>query len=292
MFPITLSQDKDVPLYRQLCDALREAIVSGRLKVGQQLPSQRDLAEYLDLGRNTVLRSYDELLSQGYLQSATGMGTFVSDNIPNIVKKTTQSAHISNSGDESFLSRYGQWLLQDETQDLNPTECAEVNYGACPADQLPIRQWRQILLKQCREHDISKISYVTEPFGYPPLREAIASYLRRARAVNCDAEQVVLFNGTQHALNVLSRVLIDADDLIGVENPGFCDARHSFLAQRARLYPVSVDEKGIVTDELLPLTERLKILHITPCHQDPTGVSLSSDRRPVLLDWARRTGAC
>lgn len=285
-FPITLSPDSRVPLYRQLCDALREAIVSGRLRPGQQLPSQRDYAQYLGLSRNTVLRSYEELLSQGYLQSSTGMGTFVAHDQPAPVKREKLAADVDEADETPALSRYGHWLLQDEVIERGPIETVQMNFGASPPDCLPIKQWRKILLKHCRDQDMSQICYQTEPFGYPPLREAIASYLRRVRSVRCDVDQVVLFHGTHHALNIISRVLIDADDLVSVENPGFCDARQAFLAQRARLYPISIDEFGLVTDELLHLSETPKLISVSPCHQDPTGVTMSEERRRTLLQWA------
>src|SRR5262249_47799191 len=128
--------------------------------------------------------------------------------------------------------------------------------------------------------------------GYGPLREAIAGYLRHARAVKCDADQVVIENGAQQAIDLIAKLLIDRGDQVAIENPGYLGARRGFLAHGAELLPAPVDESGIVVDALNSRSKSgLKLVYVTPSHQFPTGVTLTLPRRLDLLCWAEKTGA-
>lgn len=288
-FPITLKEDANQPLYRQLCDALRESISSGRLKPGDFLPSTRKLADMLAISRVTVVRSYEELMSQGYLEAAPGSGTLVSRHLPFDDKATPPPDTVDADSTRSQLSGYGRWLMQGDDEEYASTVFPELNYGAPPLECLPLKEWRSLLSKYSRVQDSASLIYEMDPFGYLPLREALASFLKRSRAVNCEADQVALFTGAQHALNLISRVLIDPGNVVALENCGFCDARQAFLAHKASLYPVSVDSEGMVVEELKRIETKPRLVHVSPRHNTPTSVTLSTDRRKQLIDWATRT---
>ena len=123
------------------------------------------------------------------------------------------------------------------------------------------------------------------------MREAIARYLSRSRAVNCESDHVLIVNGTQQALYLIMRLLLEPHDVIALEDPGYLSARLIFLNQNAKLLPVAVDESGLVVKDLAYSTEQIRLVYVTPSHQFPTGAILSLPRRLELLAWAQETGA-
>lgn len=134
--------------------------------------------------------------------------------------------------------------------------------------------------------------YASDSAGYQPLREAIARYLVQSRAVQCDADQVIIVSGSQQALDLVTRVLVDRGDEVAIENPGYLDARRIFLAQGAKLSPIPVDESGVVVEHLSTRSAaHIKLIYVTPSHQFPTGAVLSLPRRLELLAWATQAGA-
>jgi len=136
------------------------------------------------------------------------------------------------------------------------------------------------------------LDYSTEANGYQPLREAITHYLTRSRAVNCQPEQILISNGTQQALDLILRLLIEPGETIAIENPGYLSARIIFETQGANILPISVDNSGLIVQELANSTEKnIRLIYVTPSHQFPTGAILSLPRRLELLNWAQQSGA-
>jgi GntR family transcriptional regulator/MocR family aminotransferase len=298
---ITLDQRSLAPLNRQLYEELRKAILFGRLKPGERVPSTRALAKSLGVSRTTVTQSYEQLLSEGYLRAATGSGTFVGCQLPDELLKTAPietsrpAAKARQTGSTSSfkLSRYGKSLT--DTVPFEPPEPdmpIHFKSGRPALEEFPLQQWRRLMLRHCRTNDPSLLDYAPDSQGHEPLREAIANYLRRARAAQCDAGQVIVVNGSQQALDLIAKVLIDRGDQVALENPGYLGARRAFLAQGARLLPTPVDESGIVVEKLPVKTkDEVKLVYVTPSHQFPTGATLSLPRRLDLLAWAEKSGA-
>jgi GntR family transcriptional regulator/MocR family aminotransferase len=302
---ITLDQRSMAPLNRQLYEELRKAILFGRLKPGERVPSTRALAKSLGVSRTTVTQSYEQLLSEGYLRAATGSGTFVGCQLPDELLKTAPvetSRPAAQSGQarstSSFkLSSYGESLT--DTVPFEPPELdlpIHFKSGRPALEEFHLQQWRRLMLRHCRTNDPSLLDYAADSQGHEPLREAIASYLRRARAAQCDAGQVIIVNGSQQALDLIAKILIDRGDQVALENPGYLGARRAFLAQGSRLLPTPVDESGIVVEKLpakslLKSKDGVKLVYVTPSHQFPTGATLTLSRRLDLLAWAEKSGA-
>lgn len=288
-FVITIDSQADLPLYRQVYEELRRAILSGRLAPGQKLPSTRYLAQSLSISRATVTQGYEQLLSEGYLETATGSGTFVCRRLPDDlldaapIESTPQVA-----GSAISLSAYGVSLTERSLFRLREPEAQiSFSYGRPAFDKLPLDLWRKLLSRYCHaNYDV--LDYTNNSMGYQPLREAIAAYLSRSRAVKCSAEQIIIIGGSQQGLDLITRLLIDRGDWVAVEEPGYLGARRAFLAQGACLFPVSVDESGLLVDSL---TTNIKLIYVTPSHQFPTGALLSLPRRLELLAWAQKSGA-
>jgi GntR family transcriptional regulator/MocR family aminotransferase len=146
------------------------------------------------------------------------------------------------------------------------------------------------LNKSARFQDSSLFEYTSDPFGLPELREAIAGYLIRSRSVKCTPDQIAVFSGAQSAIDLIGRMLLDAGDTAAVENPGFPGARRSFMTHDVKVVPIPVDGHGLQVEILNQRTDKIKLVYVTPSHQDPTGTVMSLPRRLELLKWAERTG--
>src|SRR5882672_3186960 len=240
---ITLDQRSATPLHKQLYDELRRAILTGRLKPGERVPSTRGLSLSLGVSRTTVTQSYEQLLSEGYLRATTGSGTFVGCELPDELLKTLpvekfrlasllRETESQETRRQIELSCYGASIADDGPFDVCQLADGPINFSSCrPAlNEFPLREWRRLTLKHYRAKDQSMLNYTGVSPGYEPLREAIAGYLRHARAVKCDADQVVIVNGAQQALDLIAKVLINRGDRVAIENPGYMGARRVFLA--------------------------------------------------------------
>jgi GntR family transcriptional regulator / MocR family aminotransferase len=293
---ISLPQESTAPVYKQVSDALREAILSGRLKPGDKLPSTRELSDFLRISRFTVMRSYEELVSQGYILSNSGSGSFVNPHL-SLELLTEQKARDRRQEDEADsesvkLSDFGHRVMNSpEIESAFVELFAELNYGAPTLGALPLTSWRKALNHSSRFEGDEELIYENDPFGYMQLREAIASYLARSRSVKCTADRVAIFSGAQSAIDLIGRLLLNRGDLVALENPGFPGARRSMLMHGCALLPLRVDQDGVVVDDLENFTEGIKLVYITPSHQCPTGAVMSIGRRMQLLNWAQRSGA-
>lgn len=286
-FAIALDAQSALPLHQQLYEALRQAILSGRLAPRQKLPSTRALAQLLQISRATVTQSYDRLLSEGYLDTIVGSGTYVCAQLPDdLLHSAPVAAPTDADPTPLLLSCYGDRLAEMPIR-LQPDPDLPISfrYGHPALRQFPIGLWRQLLSRVCRS-SLDWMDYARDLQGYLPLRQAIADYLARARAVQCHPDQIILTNGTQQALDLVMRLLIDPGTDLALEDPGYLSARRVFLSHGATLHPVPVDASGLMVEKLahLPVTPRL--VYVTPSHQFPTGSILSLARRLELLAWA------
>ncbi|GAB1539931.1 PLP-dependent aminotransferase family protein [Scytonema sp. NUACC21] len=293
-FAITLNSNSPIPLHQQLYEELRQAILTGRLLPGGRIPSTRQLAKSLGISRTTVTQTYDRLLSEGYIETVVGSGTFVCSQLPDdLLHSTPIQSPEKITRPPVKLSKYGIGLLQIENVPRVPEPELLINfrYGRPAFDQFPIKLWRKLLSRySCSNSEW--LDYSTDVLGYQPLRQAISQYLSRSRAVNCAPDQVLIVNGTQQALDLIMRLFLEPGDVIALEDPGYLSARLIFETQGAKLLPVSVDEFGLVVEDLATYAqEQIRLVYVTPSHQFPTGAILSLPRRLELLTWAQQTGA-
>jgi GntR family transcriptional regulator / MocR family aminotransferase len=287
---VSLDESLSLPLYRQLYEGLREAILSGRLRPGQRLPSTRALARDLSVSRNTVSLCYAELEAEGYLSGRHGSGTYVSRELPD---EAVQWAPIPAGFDGAPPSPgrvangpAARWVGPRRV-DRRPPLSIDFNPGQGAWDAFPREVWSRLLARRWRGGWREAMDY-GDPGGYRPLREQVAAYLARSRAVRCTPDQVVIVNGTQQALDLLARMLLRPGDAVAVEDPGYLAARQVFASYSARLIPVPVDGEGMVVSGLARSGARLAV--VTPSHQFPTGATMSLPRRLSLLRWARSEG--
>jgi GntR family transcriptional regulator/MocR family aminotransferase len=288
--PIELDASSSIPLHRQLYEGLRGAILCAQVAPGTRLPSTRALAEALGVSRSTIISSFAQLHSEGYLQATTGSGTFVSDELPE--EPLLRAEHnVARSRASIRLSTYGASLREAGPLEA-PRQSGLIDFrdGRPALDAFPHAEWRRALAAAARGEG-PLLDYSPDPAGYLPLREAIAAYLGRARGIVCTGRDVTIVNGSQQAIDLVARVLIEPGDVVGLEEPGYLGAQRTFAAHGADLRAVAVDRDGIRIDALERHAEGARLVYVTPSHQFPLGVVLSSPRRRALLAWAERNGA-
>ena len=274
------------PLFRQIYHGLREAILSGAFSSGEKLPSTRDLADQLKVSRTVALLAYDQLLAEGFAVGRGGSGTYVANGIAVEHRAPTESAGTPR------LSRFGSAAVASWPRVNVPARTTrrlrcDFAYGRSDVETFPFETWRRTLLRCARRAPVSDLDYGTAS-GHPALREAICAHLRRSRAVVTDAAQVIVVNGSQQALDLIARVLLERGDRVAIEDPGYQGTREVLRAAGARCVAVPVDDDGLRT---AALPARARLAFVTPSHQFPTGATLTLPRRIELLAWAKRTNA-
>ncbi len=272
---LSIDRSSGVPLHRQIYDGLRRAILDGLLRPGQRVPSTRALALELDVSRLPVLTAYDQLLHECYLDGRVGSGTFVSATLPDDLLRSPPTAR-PRARPPGPLPR-----VRDQGG-LGPFRMS------LPAlDQFPHAVWARLVARHAHALTREQMAY-GDPAGVVALRAAIAEHLRAARAVRCEADQVLVMSGSQAALRLATAALLVRGDRVAVEEPGYPGARDALSAGGAELVPVPVDGEGISVTSLRRRGARVRAVHVTPSHQYPLGTSMTAPRRLALLDWASR----
>jgi GntR family transcriptional regulator/MocR family aminotransferase len=281
---IPFDRSSPVPFYLQIYEGVRAAITSGRLIPGQRLPSTRTLAEELQISRYPVFSAFDQLLQEGYLDGKVGSGTFVRYNIPDEVSRPIGARRPPQHTARTPVLEQTESDESRRTSDIGP-----LAVGSPALDRFP----SEIFGRLIRRHATAPPDLLAygDPAGYGPLRGAIAEYLRTARAVDCDAGQVLIVSGSQMGLMIAALALTKTESAVGVEEPGYPGARQALCTAGATVIPVAVDKEGIDVAALARLDLPVSLVHITPSHQYPLGMSMGLARRLELLRWAARANA-
>ncbi|HEV8191957.1 MAG TPA: PLP-dependent aminotransferase family protein, partial [Ktedonobacterales bacterium] len=308
-------------LTRQIYAQLRSAILSGRLRAGDRIPPSRVLAQDLDVARLTVATAYEWLQAEGFVYGRVGAGTFVSsvfdgqtDLEENYTHAKTQEQPTSvalpfperRQAPPVPLSTWARRIATLPFISVDSAESAPYNFAASigAADAFPWARWRRIVGSQdpldpvasyrlqVRERATRLGSWNTL-LGPPETRSAVASWLRRSRAVRCEPDQVLIAGSVQQMLALLARLLVEPGQRLLVEDPSYTGFHAAFLAEGALLQGIPVDGSGLRVDALpepspASAATAARLAIVTPSHQYPTGVTLTLERRVALLEWARR----
>ena len=326
-----LPLDGTGPVYGQIYRAIREAILSGRVAAGTRLPTTRALAAELEVSRNTVVSAFEPLQAEGYVVSRVGAGTFVAPQVGSDGEGIAAGAPPRAAGSCSFrderprhrdgalknsatgpsrkettesgsgvplrLSRFGRTLESSQPRTLYDELVSRsqpaIDFRPCVPDleRLPYEDWRRHLVRTAHHAPADEFDYA-DPSGHPALREAIAGYLGRARGVLCDASEIVVVGGVAQALDLATRIFVDAGDAVLLEDPHYLGARRTFEAAGAAIMRAPVDGEGVDPERISQEDRnRCRLAYVTPSHQYPTGVILSLARRLELLRWADESNA-
>ena len=283
-----LRQRDSMPLHRQLYEAMRRALLDGKLSAGDRLPSSRELTQDLQLSRNTVVAALNQLTVEGYLESRVGSGTYVSDMLARSSRRAgIQPGPPHANRDGAGLSQRGTGLAH--TFCASQLEVQPFTPGLADFSAFPVQLWQRLQNKHWRMTypDMLDYSYAG---GHAPLRRAVADYLRVFRSVPVTPEQVIITSGTQQSLELCAQLLSDHGDTVWLEDPAYWGAVKAFMATGLQRHPIVVDAQGMApaaADQLHPP----RLIYTTPSHQYPTGAVMSLARRQQLLAMARSHNA-
>jgi GntR family transcriptional regulator/MocR family aminotransferase len=277
-----LELDKRGTLYEQIARALKLEIRAGRIATGSKLPSTRTLACALGVSRKCVLQAYDLLCAEELAVAREGSGTRVG-NLAFASRPQTRATGVATS---RYAVR-GRALPSAALDGAHPSGRPryDLRYGEPFVDGALFHTWRRKLAAAA----LRAVPSYPMAGGYLPLRRAIADYLGRRRGIACDCSDILIVGGTQQALTLIERVLLNPGDRVVVEDPHYQLALHSLLAHGARVASVRTDQDGLVVDELPRDPTRLVL--VSPAHQFPSGVVMTPARRLKLLQWAARAGS-
>ncbi|BCO28247.1 HTH-type transcriptional regulatory protein GabR [Rhodoferax lithotrophicus] len=271
---------------------LRRAMEQGTFKPGTRLPASREQARTLGVSRNSVLWAMERLQSEGYVLARVGDGSYMADDLgalhpsarqPSPQRPARAALHPPIS---ASLSQRGQ-LIADTVLRWNPPLQAAVPFriGAPEVVTFPFGVWDRLARQVSKAQRMAQAQYL-DPAGAPALREAIAQWLWASRGIRCEAAQVLVCSGSQQAIDLIGRLLLDVGDEALVEDPGYPGIRASLAGHGVTVRPVPVDDEGFVVEQAATRWPAARLAVVTPTSQFPTGVRMSLKRRLALLDWA------
>lgn len=286
---IQLSFRSKISLQAQIRELLVAAILDGHLPVGVALPSTRVLAEQLGVARNTVALAYELLVNDGYLLTRSRSGHFVN---PEILAGRAQMATTGASSERPARVEWPQRFRIAPSSQRNIVKRRDWQtfrypfiYGQFDPTLMPIAGWRE-----CSNQALS----VSEIRGWaadlidgddPLLLEQIQARLLARRGVWATPDEILVTVGAQHALFLLATLLVGPDTVVGVENPGYPDARNIFASRTNAAIGLPLDGSGLA---LSPALERCEYVYVTPSHQCPTTITMPLARRQALVHWAEQ----
>lgn len=258
---------------------LRDAIVAGRLAGGVALPSTRDLADRANVSRNTVLLAYARLRDDGLVETQRGAGTFVRAGL------ARPMAHPKRA---TALRARAVWDEVPDAVDVAALGCdVELTPGLPDSVHFPFAAWRARIAREFHPAAMGP-GAPSDPAGHARLRAELVRHFALSRAVRATPDEVVVTNGSQQAVDLIARVLLEPGDVVAVEDPGYPLPRRALQAHGCRVVGVPVDSDGLIVDSL---PRQAKLVLVTPSHQYPLGMPMSPARRRALVAWAERVGA-
>ena len=290
LHPWRVDPTADAPLFRQVYLQVREAVLARTLAPGARLPSSRGLAARLGVSRTSVVSAYDQLIAEGWLTARVGSGAFVSQDLPEPFAASPRPAGNSRAVGPRFAPDRSRPFGPIIPTDQPSLDDQPFTSGRCMMDERAQDAWRRASLRAVRAMGPADFGY-TDPRGLPELRSAVCDYMRAARAVRCDPDQVIITSGTQHAIDIAVRALLRPGDQVWVEDPSYPMTYRGLAHCGLKPSPAPVDEHGVLVAAGIAKAPRARAAVVTPSHQYPTGAVLSMARRLELLAWAAQTGA-
>jgi GntR family transcriptional regulator/MocR family aminotransferase len=272
---IGLDRSSGAPLIRQIYDELRTRILNKELRSGEKLPSTRRLAEDLKVSRNVVLEAYEQLLAEGYLESAGGSGTYVAKG----------AAFETNAGQYVYETEY-----EDDQDEQNAGGGTEIDFesGVPDLSLFPKIPWAKCLKEACLDAPVDTLNY-SSAAGIYDLRVSLCRLLLRTKGIRCVPEQVIVLSGSIEGFLIIAKLLGDTCQTAIIEDPSYNGIKFPLEAMNIDVCPVPADEKGMRVDRL-PKAKKAGFIIVTPSHHFPLGGVLPIQRRIKLLEYAGKRG--
>ncbi len=278
-----LSRERKVSYQRQLREMIVSAILDDKLPLQIPLPSSRELARHLGVARNTVVLAYQQLIDEGYLVSRERSGYYIN---PAMLDGRVRVEPVKLDGE----TRPPDWRHHikfhpsKQRNVVKPVDWKQYPYpflfGQLDPDLFPVADWRECCRQALSVSDIHEVTPDRIDIDDPLLIEQIQARILPRRGVWAARDEILITMGAQQALYILADLLIEKGTRVGIENPGYPDARNIFALKSPRVVPLDVDEHGVVPGGAMDSCE---FLYITPSHQSPTTVTMPLQRREELL---------
>ena len=267
---VSLDRAADESLQSQLVRQLRHLILERRIVAGEKLPSSRSLSEELSVSRVTVTAAIDQLVSEGYAEGRRGSGVYVTDDLPDFMPRIGQDAATSDLN------------LRAGFEEARPFEI-----GAPDQQSFPYREWARLHDRVWRAPEPALLAKA-DPFGWGPLRTAIAAHLRDWRGISCHSAQIVITSGIVETIDLIAAAALNPQDTVLVEDPGYDIVRRALKRNALTCVESLVDKNGFDIGRAIAKSPRARAVVVTPSRQYPLGMTLPLARRLELLDWAPR----
>ncbi|MFS4583484.1 PLP-dependent aminotransferase family protein [Phaeobacter sp. C3_T13_0] len=270
LLSISLDRSGKETLQAQLLLQLRRMILERMMPPGSKLPSSRTLAEELSVSRVTVSAVIDQLVSEGYLEARARSGVYVEAELPEQVPAAAMSAPRKSTREFEIEAS---------------TARQPFDMSALERDLFPYRQWSRHHDQAWRSPEPALLTRV-DPFGWRPLRSAIADHLQEWRGLVCSPEQIFITAGVVDAIGLIGAVVLRDGDQVFTEDPGYSVLNRTLHRNRMVPVPSMVDENGFNIKIAEQLTSSATAAIVTPSRHYPLGVTLSLSRRLELIEWA------
>ena len=278
-------------LQDQVYAFFRDAIAEGRLRPRQRLPSTRGLARETRLGRNTIAIAFDRLLAEGYVETHSGVGTVVAEDLADMPMVTPATMVKAPRADGSIAREPSGRARSVGALPVHEATAGPIflSPGYPALEAFPFSTWARLASQFWRSEPAHLLGY-QDPQGYLPLRAAISEYLRTARGISATPDRILVTSGSQQAVDLVTRALLDPGDKVCIEDPGYVGLKGAIAASGALVAPAPVDENGLIVAEARATGAGTRLAIVTPTHQFPTGATLSLARRLELIKWGAEEG--
>lgn len=267
------------PIYEQIYGSIKNDICNGTLPPGSTLCPIRELASQLCVGKNTVENAYQQLLVEGYISSKVGSGYTV-ENIQEFTLPVSRNSlkqkkdrNKKNNSNKEVSSVFAQYNFQ---------------YGNISVDSFPERIWRKYMMQVLSSNNLEEMTMYGDKKGNLDLRNELKIYLKSARGISCETDQIIITSGLQNALDIICKILPESDRIIGFEEPGYYGARIVFEQNKIPLVPLDIFSDCYTAQTLNDI--KVRAVYITPSHQFPTGKVMPIKKRFEVLAWAAESG--
>ncbi len=287
---VSLDPASDTPLHRQLYISLREMILQGILPGDARMPSSRSLAESLGVSRFTAVTALDQLVAEGYLRTLHGSGTFVEtisgSQAETIDKNTRDAPDLVPLIVDEILSRRAKALQWRNS--ISTNRRVDYLHMSAPDHRLfPAKVWAK-LTHEVMSNMGAQVAYYRDSDDPSLLEQQIAAQVAVSRGIKCDPENVVTTLGAHHAVNLITDLLLDPEDIVAFEEPGMSAVRSIFQSHGCTVLPMAVDEFGSNPASLSPPSPKLAF--VTAAKQQPLTIAMPVKRKLEILNWAKANG--
>lgn len=272
----SIDKQSAIPLYQQISEQIIQAIQQGQLAPGDKLPPERQLAETYQVNRSTVVRALEELVSLGWITRRQGSGTQVAEGRWGSRQLLLHQWRTLLAS--PFLKEDPYLLALKEKQTL--PEVIDLSTGDLPATLIPDFEFPAITWEQVLQEE-KKLTAT----GYPPLKQIILDHLKERLALTIEGQDLLITSGSTQGISLLTQVLLETGDTIATEDPSFLFALPLFSSLGIHLVGIKQDEEGILCNELEHViqTKKIKLLYLNPNYQNPTGKTMSLNRRKKII---------